>query len=60
MGMKYKHKQTGTIYRYLATAVDATKSRAGTTVTVYCPDDNGHMIFVCEQAEFEEEFELLN
>ena len=54
----YKHKKTGNIYRQLAIATDCTNSRDGVVVVVYCPDDNGHTIYVREQAEFDEKFEL--
>ena len=54
----YKHKKTGNIYRHLAVATDCTNSRDGVVVVVYCPYDNGHEIYVREQAEFEEKFEL--
>lgn len=57
--MKYRHKKTGNIYRHLAIAVDATNARDGVMVVVYCPDDNEHSIYVREQAEFEQKFEMV-
>ena len=56
--LKYRHKKTGKIYKWLAAGVDCTNSRDGTSVAVYCPDDNEHTIFVRERSEFEEKFEM--
>ncbi len=55
--MKARHKKTGNIYRILAFAIDATNSRDGIPVVVYCPDDNGNSVYVREQSEFDEKFE---
>ena len=57
--MRYIHKKTGKVYRHLAIAIDATNNRDGTTVVVYCPDDNEHSIFVREQTEFYDKFILI-
>jgi len=35
----------------------STKGSGGVAVAVYCPDDNGHEIYVRERGEFEEKFE---
>lgn len=55
--MKFRHKKTGNIYRVLAFGIDATNSRDGVPVVVYCPDDNGNSVYVREQSEFDEKFE---
>ena len=55
----YRNKKTGNIYRKLAIGVDHTNERDGTLVVIYCPDDNEHTIFVREENEFEEKFEML-
>ena len=47
----YKNKKTGKIYKLLAYAIDATNKRDGLPVIVYCPDDNGHSIYVREEKE---------
>ena len=57
--MFYRHNKTGNIYRHLAIAVDATNSRDGTFVVVYCPDDDEHTIYVREVDEFESKFTLI-
>ena len=57
--MLYKNKKTGKIYKHLAIGIDKTNSRNGELVVIYCPDDNEHTIFVREQSEFEEKFEIL-
>ena len=56
--MKYRNKKTGGIYRKLAMAIDCTNNR-NTMVVVYCPDDNEHSIYVREEAEFEQKFEVV-
>lgn len=57
--MLYRNKKTGKLYRYLATAADCTNERRdGTLVSVYCPDDNGHKVYVREYSEFQRRFEL--
>lgn len=58
--MKYRHKKTGRIYRWLAVGVDTTNSRDGRSVVVYCPDDNEHSIFVRETDEFHAKFEMVD
>jgi len=57
VGIKYRNKKTGEIYRWLAAGNDCTNSRVGLPVAIYCPDENEHMIFVREQYEFEDKFE---
>lgn len=52
----YRHNKTGKRYLVLAAAIDATNSRDGTAVTIYCPDDDRNAIFVRETAEFEQKF----
>jgi hypothetical protein len=54
--MLYRHRKTGTIYRWLAAGVDCTNSRDGTAVVIYCPDDDAHTIYVRDRAEFEANF----
>ena len=55
--IRFRHKKTGKFYALLAHGVDATNSRAGTPVVVYSPEDNEHMIYVREEAEFFDKFE---
>ncbi len=57
--MLYKDK-SGNIYRYLATGIDSTSSRAGTLVVIFCPDDDEHTVFVREETEFYEKFKVIN
>lgn len=57
--MLYRHKKTGVVYRHLAVAVDCTNVRDGTLVVIYCPLDDEHTIYVREQSEHEERFDLL-
>jgi hypothetical protein len=56
--MTYKNKKTGNLYRYLAMAVNATNTNDGELMVVYCPCDNEHSIYVRNEAEFYEKFEL--
>jgi len=58
VGIKYRHRKTGKIYRWLAAGIDMTPSRGVVPVAVYCPDDNEHSILVMDQAEFENNFEV--
>jgi len=57
--MKYKHKKTGKIYKHLAIAIDCTNERDGLPVVVYAPDDEAHTVYIREQQEFIEKFEIL-
>jgi hypothetical protein len=57
--MRFKNNKTGDIYIQLAYATDCTNSRDGTSVVVYCPDDNEHTIYVREYDEFEKKFTLI-
>lgn len=52
----YLDNTSGEKYRLLATGVDCTKSRDGTDVAIYCPDDDQHTIYVCELVEFNDRF----
>jgi hypothetical protein len=54
--MLYRHIKTGKRYHWIAAAVDCTNSRDGTAVVIYCPDDDGHAIYVRDRAEFEAKF----
>ena len=56
--LKYRHKKTGKIYRWLAAGTDCTDN-VNRSVAIYCPDDNEHTIFVRERSEFEEKFEMV-
>lgn len=56
--MRYRNKKTGKIYRFLAAGIDATNERDGTPVVVYCPDDNWHVVYVRDEEEFYEKFEI--
>ena len=56
--MKYRNKKTGEIYRVLAFGIDKTNSRDGTPVAIYTPDSE-HVIYVREQVEFEQKFEMM-
>ena len=58
--MYYRHLKTGNIYKHLAIGIDCTNSRADTKVVIYCPDDNEHSIFVREETEFYEKFEIIH
>lgn len=53
--MIYKNKKTGTLYRYLATAANESNNEM---VVVYCPCDDEHSVYVRDEAEFYEKFEL--
>ena len=53
------NKKTGDIHILLAYAIDTTNERTGLPVIVYCPDDDGNTIYVREESEFMEEFELI-
>lgn len=55
----YHHTKTGELYRYLATAAEKTQGREGKLYTLYCPLDDGNLIYCREQAEFEADFELV-
>jgi hypothetical protein len=57
--MLFRHRKTGKMYRHLAHGTDCTNSRDGTSVVVYCPDDNEHTIYVRDTAEFHEKFEMV-
>ena len=57
--MKYRNKKTGDIYIRLANGIDATNSRYGLPVIIYCPDDNGNSIFARDEKEFFEKFEIV-
>lgn len=57
--MRYRHKKTGNIYRHLAWATDCTNERDGTSVVIYCPDDDEHTIYVRDAKEHEEKFDML-
>ena len=54
--LKYRNKKTGKIYRWLAAGTDCTDN-VNRSVAIYCPDDNGHEIYVRERTEFEEKFD---
>jgi hypothetical protein len=53
--MTYKNLKTGNLYRYLAMAVNESNNEM---VVVYCPCDNEHSIYVMNEDEFYEKFEL--
>lgn len=55
--MLFKHKKTGKLYRHMAFATDATNSRDGLNVVVYCEEDNPQSVFVRETSEFFDKFE---
>lgn len=55
----YKNKKSGKTYILLAHAIDSTNERNGLPVIIYCPDDNEHSIYVREEKEFFEKFELI-
>ena len=59
LAMRYKNKKTGNTYIRLANGIDATNSRNGLAVMVYCPEDNGNSIFVRDEKEFYEKFEIV-
>lgn len=52
----FSHNKTGKTYLLLAHGTDATNSRNGTSVVVYCPDDDGNTIFVRDADEFHAKF----
>jgi len=54
--MTYKNLKTGNLYRYLAMAVNESNDSA--LMVVYCPCDNEHTIYVRNESEFYEKFEL--
>lgn len=54
----WRHKKSGAFYEKLSHAIDATNSRNGTRVIVYCHVEAGGIPqFVREQTEFEDKFE---
>lgn len=57
--MLYKNKKTGNIYRHLAFGINATNKVDGQKVVIYCPDNNEHTIFVREEKEFFETFDIV-
>lgn len=57
--MLYVNKKTGENYRHLAAGVDCTNSRNGTMVVIFCPDDDEHTIYIKEEVEFFEEYEII-
>lgn len=57
--IKYRHKQTGNVYRFLAYGIDCSNGRPDPAVMVYCPEDNEHSIRVMQAAQFEAEFEVV-
>lgn len=56
---KYREKSTGNIFLSLALGVDTTKCREGTTIIIYCPNDNENAIFVKDVKEFAVQFEIV-
>lgn len=54
--MKYKNKKNGKIYKLLSIGTDATNSRDGLKVAIYCSDDDTNCIFVRDYVEFSEKF----
>lgn len=56
---RYKNKKNGQTYIRLANGIDCTNVRDGLPVMVYCPEDNGNSIFVRDEKEFYEKFELV-
>lgn len=57
--MTYKNNKTGNLYRYLAMADNESNLGRCERMMVYCPDDNEHSIFVMNEVEFCEKFELV-
>lgn len=57
--MYFRNRKTGLIYRWLAAGVDCTNARHGTPMAIYCPDDDEHTVYVREQSEFDDKFELM-
>ena len=58
--MIYRNKKNGKRYKRIAIGVDTTNCRDGINVIVYCPYENEHLIYVREQGEFDEKFEVEN
>ena len=56
----WKNKKTGDIHILLAYAIDTTNERNSLPVIIYCPDDDGNIVYVMESSEFMEGFELIN
>ena len=56
----WKNKKTCDTHILLACAIDTTNERTGLPVIIYCPDDDGNIVYVMEASEFLEEFELIN
>lgn len=59
LAARYKNKKSGGVYIRLANGIDATNSRDGLPVIVYCPEDNGNSIFIRDEKEFYEKFEII-
>ena len=59
MAARYRNKKTGDVYIRLANGIDATNSRDGLAVIVYCQEDNGNSVFVRDEKEFYEKFEIV-
>lgn len=55
----YRHKKTGRIYKFLSLAIECTNARSGDTVIIYVGMDDEKTMFVREQTEFNEKFELV-
>lgn len=50
------HLQTKKRYWLLAHGVDRTGARDGNAVTIYCPQDDLHTIYVCDSDEFDYQY----
>jgi len=54
--MKFRDKETGDIYRYLAHGICKTDAYGGAPLVIYCPDDNENTIYVRDEKEFFDKF----
>src|ERR1019366_8037807 len=57
IGMTYRNKKTGKLYKYLADGIDCTNRRDGTPVVIYAAVDKSMDFFVREKDEIEKKFE---
>lgn len=44
----------------MAVGVECSSAREGTLMVVYCPLDEDHTVYVRDQAEHEERYEIVN
>jgi hypothetical protein len=58
--MIFKNKKSGKLYRWLASGIDCTNIRDGTRVVIYRVESDPVGVFVREESEFFEKFEMVS